>query len=74
MYAKEVEAFVAAVRTADPSKIRSPYADAVQSYVATQWIKREALKDSRMEGEAAPKMRKVDQTTMGHKVYEPIAA
>ncbi len=45
MYAKEAEAFVAAVRAADASHIRSTYADAVRSYAATQWITRESLKD-----------------------------
>jgi hypothetical protein len=39
MYLKEVSVFIDAIRTNNPSKIRSPYADSVKTYTLTHTIR-----------------------------------
>jgi len=42
MYLKEVVAFIDAVRTKDPSKVRSPYSDSLKTYALTYAIRTQA--------------------------------
>ena len=42
MYLKEVVTFIDAIHKNDPSAIRSPYADSVQSYLLTHTIRTRA--------------------------------